>query len=323
MKKILSLFLSFCLVLSLSACGQPNERTNNTDDVSHGQSAPATSDKDSGGEISDANTEGSSADTSGDSLTNNNSTTGTNPDTPHTHSYSATVTKAATCTESGTKTLRCSCGHSYTESIAAKGHSWGEWSTTKQPTTSAEGNSQRKCSVCAAVENKAIAKLPEEPQTNVTAAQLKQIEEGFLRLVNAERSRLGATPLSINSHLDSVAQTRSAEIITSFSHTRPNGEMYFSLINNSAYPYFTCGENICMTSHKGNDYYTASDRWVGSATQIESAYSWIYTLFKNSPGHYQNMIKPDYKDCGIGISYTLDNNSGIPMFYIAHIFGAK
>lgn len=46
------------------------------------------------------------------------------PDTPHTHNYSETVTRAATCIMFGIKTFTCSCGDSYTQNIAATGHSW-------------------------------------------------------------------------------------------------------------------------------------------------------------------------------------------------------
>ena len=44
--------------------------------------------------------------------------------TEHVHSHSASVTKAATCTEAGVRTYTCSCGDSYTEEIAALGHSY-------------------------------------------------------------------------------------------------------------------------------------------------------------------------------------------------------
>lgn len=40
----------------------------------------------------------------------------------HTHSYSATVTQAATCTEAGVMAYICSCGDNYTETISALGH---------------------------------------------------------------------------------------------------------------------------------------------------------------------------------------------------------
>lgn len=42
----------------------------------------------------------------------------------HTHSYTASVTKKVTCSDNGVRTYKCSCGDSYTESIAATGHNW-------------------------------------------------------------------------------------------------------------------------------------------------------------------------------------------------------
>lgn len=44
--------------------------------------------------------------------------------TVHSHSYTSSVTKEATCTSAGVRTYTCSCGDSYTESIPALGHSW-------------------------------------------------------------------------------------------------------------------------------------------------------------------------------------------------------
>ena len=80
--------------------------------------------------------------------------------TTHEHSYTSKVTKNATCTENGVKTFTCSCGSTYTEKISKTGHNWGEWKTTKEPTTSSEGTSQRKCTKCSETESKSIAKLP-------------------------------------------------------------------------------------------------------------------------------------------------------------------
>ena len=42
--------------------------------------------------------------------------------TDHTHSYTSKTTTAATCTTTGVKTYTCTCGESYTETIAATGH---------------------------------------------------------------------------------------------------------------------------------------------------------------------------------------------------------
>ena len=42
----------------------------------------------------------------------------------HTHSYTSSVTKAAACTAPGIRTYTCACGHSYTQSIPATGHTY-------------------------------------------------------------------------------------------------------------------------------------------------------------------------------------------------------
>ena len=63
----------------------------------------------------------------------------------HTHSYTSSVTKAATCTETGVRTYTCSCGNSsYTETIPAKGHSYG----TPTYTWAADGKSCTAKRVC-------------------------------------------------------------------------------------------------------------------------------------------------------------------------------
>lgn len=66
--------------------------------------------------------------------------------TTHKHSYTSSVTKQATCTAAGVRTYKCSCGSSYTESIAAVGHKYNQ--TVVAPTTSAKGYTKYTCSTC-------------------------------------------------------------------------------------------------------------------------------------------------------------------------------
>ena len=70
----------------------------------------------------------------------------------HTHNYASAVTKEPTCTEEGVRTYTCSCGNSYTESIPAKGHSFGEYVYNNDATTSADGTKTATCSVCGATD---------------------------------------------------------------------------------------------------------------------------------------------------------------------------
>lgn len=66
----------------------------------------------------------------------------------HTHSYTSKVTKPATCTENGVKTYTCECGDSYTESIPATGHNYGDFVVTKPATCAEDGVKTKTCANC-------------------------------------------------------------------------------------------------------------------------------------------------------------------------------
>ena len=64
----------------------------------------------------------------------------------HTHSYSAVITKKATCTSEGIKTFSCSCGAAYTETIGKTEHKYSD--TVVTPTCATPGYTKHTCSVC-------------------------------------------------------------------------------------------------------------------------------------------------------------------------------
>ena len=68
----------------------------------------------------------------------------------HTHDWSiGVITKQPTCTATGIKTFTCSCGESYTETIAKKSHSYStSWTIDKQATCTAEGSKSYHCTAC-------------------------------------------------------------------------------------------------------------------------------------------------------------------------------
>ena len=90
-------------------------------------------------------TEGS-APTDGEMDSTNPSEDTTPTVSPHSHSYSSTVTKDATCTETGVKTYTCTCGDSYTKGTSALGHKYEK--TVVQPTNSTQGYTQHTCTRC-------------------------------------------------------------------------------------------------------------------------------------------------------------------------------
>ena len=97
-----------------------------------------------------------------------------------------------------------------------------------------------------------------------------------LNLVNAERAKVGASPLRLNQDLQDAAAIRAEEITRNFSHTRPDGSSCFTLLRNRNR---TLGENIAA----------------GSATPEAVVDQWMH-----SPGHRANILNKDFKELGVG-----------------------
>ena len=99
---------------------------------------------------------------------------------PHTHSYVASVIQDATCTEPGLREYRCSCGDSYTEEIAAAGHSWNEGIETVAPTCTTPGTKTFTCSVCSETKEEEIATLPHTWDEGVETVEPTCTEPGTM-----------------------------------------------------------------------------------------------------------------------------------------------
>ncbi|MBR6100885.1 MAG: CAP domain-containing protein [Ruminococcus sp.] len=97
----------------------------------------------------------------------------------------------------------------------------------------------------------------------------------MLSLVNAERTAKGVGTLTLDKELTAAAMQRAAEISVDFDHYRPNGELCFTVSDKAG------GENIAANGSLNAG--GAFDQW------------------KNSSGHYSNMINKDFKSTGIGV----------------------
>lgn len=107
-------------------------------------------------------------------------------------------------------------------------------------------------------------------------------EQAFqvLELVNEARAAQGKNPLKIDAVLTEKAMQRAAECSVYYSHTRPNGESCFSILER---PYtMGCAENIAAG-------YQSADA--------------VVTGWLNSPGHYANIMNENYESIGIGCFY--------------------
>ncbi|MDO4323340.1 MAG: CAP domain-containing protein [Lachnospiraceae bacterium] len=94
-----------------------------------------------------------------------------------------------------------------------------------------------------------------------------------LNYTNKIRENVGRKPLQMDAELLEAAMQRAAEIQLVFSHTRPDGTSCFSASGKMF------GENIAA----------------GQSTAAAVTNDW-----KNSSGHYQNMVNSNYTSIGIG-----------------------
>lgn len=116
----------------------------------------------------------------------------------------------------------------------------------------------------------------DKPDTNSSISQYaKQVAD----LVNEERAKVGLAPLTLDVTISKAATTRSKEIQTSFSHTRPNGTSFSTVLKENGITYKGSGENIA---------------W-GQKTPKEVMKAWM-----NSNGHRANILNKNYTKIGVG-----------------------
>ena len=97
------------------------------------------------------------------------------------HSYTPVVT-APTCTEDGYITYTCSCGDSYTApGQASTGHAWGEWVIDVEPTEETEGAKHRDCTNCDEVETAVIPELSHVHSYTTTVVAPTCTEKGYTK----------------------------------------------------------------------------------------------------------------------------------------------
>lgn len=104
-------------------------------------------------------------------------------------------------------------------------------------------------------------------------------------LVNQERAKAGLAPLEVKVNLQTAAQVRAKEIEKSFSHTRPNGSSFSTVLAENGVDYRGSGENIA---------------W-GQRSSEEVMNGWM-----NSDGHRANILNKNFKYIGVG--YHVNSN---------------
>ncbi|RZU46268.1 uncharacterized protein YkwD [Streptomyces sp. BK022] len=108
-----------------------------------------------------------------------------------------------------------------------------------------------------------------------------------VELVNAERAKVGCSPVTLNSTLTKAAQDHSADMAAhnTMSHTGSDGSDPGSRITAAGYQWSTYGENVAY----------------GYATPEQVMAGWM-----NSPGHRENILNCSFKEIGVGLAQPGD-----------------
>lgn len=110
-------------------------------------------------------------------------------------------------------------------------------------------------------------------------------ENEVIRLINVERTKNGLSALAKDSNAVKIAHIRAKELVTSFSHVRPDGRRFYSVADDMGVDFRAAGENIAY----------------GYDTPALVVRGWM-----NSEGHRQNILSTSFKKIGVGC-YTYDD----------------
>lgn len=125
-------------------------------------------------------------------------------------------------------------------------------------------------------------------QTGALVAQSKptaQMEAQVVQRINDIRQQRGLNRLQLNEKLARVARTYSKQMAEEnfFSHTDATGNSPGERVKKAGIFYFMVGENLFKCTNAPEPVPLSVEGWM------------------NSPGHRENILRPNFKETGVGI----------------------
>jgi len=143
---------------------------------------------------------------------------------------------------------------------------------------------------------------------NGTYINHKQVGLEVMKLVNTERRRLGRPELSWSDSLFTLTQKRASEIGKnghirfwsergeSMAHVRDTkGTEWLTVTNGTPFEHSWLGENLAGFTIPQNVYKAFSEKAIAEQ---------LYNQWRNSSGHYANMIDEHYRKFAFDLSYS-------------------
>ncbi len=104
---------------------------------------------------------------------------------------------------------------------------------------------------------------PAEPSYDPSSYSIGSLEYGILAEINSQRTDAGETDLTISGKLSGIAYLRAKEVVTSWSHTRPDGRDYTSALSDYGYGYGAVAELMVSASGSGS-VEAVMNKWMGA-----------------------------------------------------------
>jgi uncharacterized protein YkwD len=120
---------------------------------------------------------------------------------------------------------------------------------------------------------------------------LTPLEADFIGRLNAERAAAGLPALAVDADLVTIARIRSSDMAARgyFSHTSPEGQSAFTLLDQWGIAYSCAGENLARNNYP-----------------LEETVAVAVRDLMASPPHRANILNPNYTLVGVG--YAEDGN---------------
>lgn len=119
-----------------------------------------------------------------------------------------------------------------------------------------------------------------ETEAKETQPSNNSYAEQVLQLVNKERQAAGLSALTMDLKLKAAADKRAVETVSKFSHQRPDGRNFDTVLDEHGIKFNAAGENIAY----------------GQPTPKSVVDGWM-----NSPGHRANILGSSFNKIGVGV----------------------
>lgn len=132
-------------------------------------------------------------------------------------------------------------------------------------------------------------------KAKITFFDASEYQQKVLSLINSERQKKNLSALSAdNTGLNDAACKRATETVSLFSHSRPDGTMFYTVYQEYNVPYRAGGENIAYG-------YQSAEK--------------VMNGWMNSSGHKDNILGSSFTHVGIGVD--MDDNG---LLYWVQVF---